>query len=53
MMFYSEWLETNHGVAQGTVLGPPVFLLYISDFREKVQGNFDKIQFADETSFLF
>ena len=50
---YSEWLETNHGVPQGTVLGPFVFLLYINDFREKVQGNFDIIQFADDKSFHF
>ena len=50
---YSEWLETNHGVPQGTVLGPLVFLLYFNDFREKLQGNFDIIQFADDTKFHF
>ena len=50
---YSEWLETILGVPQGTVLGPLVFLLYINDFREKVQGNFDIIQFADDTCFHF
>ena len=50
---YSEWLETNHGVPQGTVLGPLVFLLYFKDFREKVQGNFDIFQIADDTSFHF
>ena len=35
------------------VLGPLVFPLYINDFREKVQGNFDIIQLADDTRFHF
>ena len=48
---YSEWSETNHGVLQGTVLRPLVFLLHINNSREKVQRNFDIIQFADETRF--
>ena len=46
-------MEINHGVPQETVLGPLVFLLYINDFREKVQVNFDIIQFADDKSFHF
>ena len=50
---YLEWLKTNHGVPQGTVLRPLVFLLYFNDFREKVQGKLDIVQFADDTSFHF
>ena len=49
---YSEWLETNHSVPQGAVLEPLVFL-YIDDFREKVQRNFDIIQFADDNTVPF
>ena len=50
---YSEWLKTNHGVPQGTVLGPLVFLVSINNFREKVQGNLNIFQFADDTSYHF
>ena len=46
----NKWLETNHPT--GNVFVPLVFL-YINEFRENVQGNFDIIQFADETSFHF
>ena len=38
--FYTEWFRK-------------ISLLYINDFREKVQGNFDIIQFAEDTSFHF
>ena len=47
MVGNKSWCST------GNRLGPLVFLLYINDIREKVQGNFDIIQFADDTSFHF
>ena len=46
-------MKTNHDVPKGTVFRPLIFLLFINDFREKVQGNFDINQFTDDTSFHF
>ena len=53
IVVYSEWLETNHGVPQRTVLDQPDLFLCINDFREKVQEYFDINQFADDTRFHF
>ena len=46
-------METSHRVPQGTVLGPLAFLLYVNGMREEVQGKFDIVQFADDTSLHF
>ena len=48
----SEHIFVNHGVPQGTVLEPLVFLLYVNDFSEKFKGDFELFQFADDTSIL-
>ena len=48
----SDKITINHGVPQGTVLGPLIFLLYVYNFFEKLEDENDVVQFADETSIV-
>ena len=48
----SDWIIINHGVPQGTVLGPLVFTLYVNDFGEEIEKSSNVLQFADDTAFL-
>ena len=48
----SDWVVINHGVPQGTVLGPLIFIHYVNDFSEAVSMNCDVLQFADDTAIL-
>ena len=41
-----------HGVPQRTELGPLIFLLYVNDFSEKLEGENDVVQFADDISII-
>jgi hypothetical protein len=46
----SEWEEIRHCVPQGSILGPLLFLLYISDLPNIVHDNAEAVLYADDTS---
>ena len=49
---FSDCEILNHGVPQGTVLGPLIFLLYVNDLSYKISTTEKVIQFADDTSIV-
>jgi hypothetical protein len=49
----SDWLRVRHGVPQGSILGPLLFLLYINDLPKIITKFSTPIIFADDTSILF
>jgi hypothetical protein len=48
----SEWGRIKHGVPQGSILGPVLFLLYINDLPKIVNYNTKPVMFADDTSVI-
>jgi hypothetical protein len=48
----SNWSKIQHGVPQGSVLGPLLILLFINDLPLAIGGPATLILFADDTSLL-
>jgi hypothetical protein len=48
----SKWEKIKHGVPQGSIFGPMLFLIYINDLRALINKNATLVLFADDTSIL-
>jgi hypothetical protein len=50
---YSNWGMIRHGVPQGLILGPLLFLFYINDLPQSINDNAEMVLFADDASITF
>jgi hypothetical protein len=48
-----NWVKVRHGVPQGSILGPLLYLLYINDLPKIINKTLAPIVFADDTIILF
>jgi hypothetical protein len=52
LSIYSNWGIISHGVPQGSILGPLLFLIYINDLPPGLNKISSATHFADDTSVI-
>ena len=50
--YFSKWKKVQHGVPQGSVLGPLLFLIYVNNLSKTVSDKSSLILFADDKALL-
>jgi hypothetical protein len=48
----SYWGKVKHGVPQGSILGPLLFLLYINDLQKVANDKAEVVLYGDDTSII-
>jgi hypothetical protein len=51
-IMYSSWGTIKHGVPQGSIFGPLLFIIYINNLPPTINNLAIPIIFADETSII-
>jgi hypothetical protein len=50
--YLANWDKVKHGVPQGSICGPLLFLFYINDLPKIIKINSKLVSFADDTSLI-